>query len=494
MSMTRLLFLFFTYAFLGWVLETVLVTLKQKKVVNRGFLNGPLCMIYGITAIILTVGLTSLKDNIFFLFVGSCIYATVTELLAGKFLEKYYHGRWWDYSKKKFNFDGYVCLDHSLFWGVLGVIVVKWLNPVLNRFYNANVPILMHTLMWILLAILVLDILGTTSVLLKANDQERYNESNKRIAKFTAGLRAKISSVVERRILRAYPLSPELQEKKGKSRVFAEGCGFYKLFWLFMVGGLIGDLVETVFCRITIGRWMSRSSVVWVPFSIVWGLGFALFTAILYQHRKKSDSFLFIAGTVLGGAFEYLCSVFTEMVFGTIFWDYSHVPFNLAGRINLLYCFFWGIAAVIWFKYVYEKISGLIEKMPIRVGKVLTWIMVVFMLCNIFVSSLALGRYQERRAGVPAEAPWQQIMDEKYDDEVMRRIYPKAKDLDLRGKPAESGIEETEGTNETEQTQEESKGANETEQALEESEGANETEQALEESKGANETKKAAQG
>lgn len=96
MSMTRLLFLFFTYAFLGWVLETVLVTLKQKKVVNRGFLNGPLCMIYGITAIILTVGLTSLKDNIFFLFVGSCIYATVTELLAGKFLEKYYHGRWWD--------------------------------------------------------------------------------------------------------------------------------------------------------------------------------------------------------------------------------------------------------------------------------------------------------------------------------------------------------------------------------------------------------------
>ena len=87
--------------------------------------------------------------------------------------------------------------------------------------------------------------------------------------------------------------------------------------------GLIGDLVETVFCRITIGRWMSRSSVVWGPFSIVWGLGFALFTAILYQHRKKSDSFLFIAGTVLGGAFEYLCSVFTEMVFGTIFWDYS---------------------------------------------------------------------------------------------------------------------------------------------------------------------------
>lgn len=448
--MMRLLYLFFTYSFLGWVLETVSVTLKQKKVVNRGFLNGPLCMIYGITAVIITVGLTSLRDNIFFLFLGSTIYATVIELLAGKFLEKYYHGRWWDYSKKKWNFDGYVCLDHSLFWGALGVVVVKWLNPVLNRFYNANVPILMHTLMWVLLAVLVLDILGTTAVLLKANDRARYDESNRRLAKFTAGLREKISRVVERRILRAYPLSPELQGKKEKSRVFAEGCGFYKLVWLFMAGAFLGDLVETVFCRIVIGRWMSRSSVVWGPFSIVWGLGIALFTAILYQHRNRSDSFLFIAGTVLGGSFEYLCSVFTEMVFGTIFWDYSHVPFNLAGRINLLYCFFWGIAAVVWFKLVYGKIAGLIEKIPIRVGKILTWIMVVFMVCNVAVSSLALGRYQERRAGIPADAPWQQIMDEKYDDEVMRRIYPKAKDLNLRGKPAEEGFQNAVGEEETE--------------------------------------------
>lgn len=451
--MTRLLFLFFTYAFFGWVLETVLVTLKQKKVVNRGFLNGPLCMIYGITAVILTVGLTSLKDNIFFLFVGSSIYATVVELIAGRFLEKYYHGRWWDYSKKKWNFDGYVCLDHSLFWGVLGVIVVKWMNPVLNRFYNANIPILMHTLMWILLAILILDILGTTAVLFKANDRARYDESNRRLAKLTAGLRTKISEVVERRILRAYPLSPKPQEKKEKSKVFAEGCGFYKLFWLFMAGALLGDLAETVFCRIVIGRWMSRSSVVWGPFSIVWGLGIALFTGILYQHRKRPVGFLFAAGTVLGGAFEYFCSVFTEMVFGTIFWDYSDVPFNLAGRINLLYCFFWGIAAVVWFRLVYGKVAGLIERIPLRTGKILTWIMAIFMVCNIAVSSLALGRYQERRAGIPADAPWQQIMDEKYNDEVMRRIYPKAKDIDLRGVPAEAAAGQK-------QTSEESKVGN----------------------------------
>ncbi len=434
----RLLFFFFVYSFLGWVFETVLITVKRKKIVNRGFLNGPLCMIYGITAVILTVCATSLGDNVVFLILGSTIYATVIELLAGKFLEKVFHGRWWDYSDKRWNFDGYVCLSHSVFWGLLGAAVIKWLNPFLDKFYDANIPLIIHTVLWVLTGILALDILGTTSVLTGAKERAaRYEESNRRIAQFTALLRKKIGDSVEKRILHAYPLSGEAGRSREKSKVFAEGCGFYKLIWLFIVGAFIGDLVETVFCRITLGYWMSRSSVVWGPFSIVWGLGISMFTAILYQHRNRSDSALFVAGTLLGGAFEYFCSVFTELAFGTIFWDYSSVPFNLAGRINLLYCFFWGIASVVWFKYAYKKISALIEKIPMRAGKILTWLMIVFMACNMGVSCLALGRYQERRAGVEATAPWQELMDQYYGDDVMRRIYPKAKDLNMRGTPAE---------------------------------------------------------
>ena len=125
---------------------------------------------------------------------------------------------------------------------------------------------------------------------------------------------------------------------EGKS-IFAAGCGFYKIVLLFFVGAFLGDITETIFCRITAGVWMSRSSVVWGPFSIVWGLAIALVTAMLYKYKDKSDSFLFIIGTLLGGAYEYLCSVFTEIVFGKVFWDYSEIPFNLGGRINLLYCF-----------------------------------------------------------------------------------------------------------------------------------------------------------
>ncbi|MGN0983524.1 MAG: putative ABC transporter permease, partial [Gemmiger sp.] len=166
--------------------------------------------------------------------------------------------------------------------------------------------------------------------------------------------------------------------------------------------------------------------VVWGPFSIVWGLAIALVTKLLYAYKDRPASFLFAAGTLLGGAYEYLCSVFTELVFGTVFWDYSHIPFNLGGRINLLYCFFWGFAAVAWFKLLYPPVGRLIERIPARPGKALTWVLVVFMAANILVSSAALARVGQRADGAPAANRVEVWLDEHYDDATMARIYPNA--------------------------------------------------------------------
>ena len=147
-----------------------------------------------------------------------------------------------------------------------------------------------------------------------------------------------------------------------------------------------------------------------------------------YTRTEKSRTgIFFIVGTFLGGAYEYVCSVFTEIVFGKVFWDYSKIPFNLGGRINLLYCFFWGIAAVIWIKVLYPKFAGWIEKIPMLWGYVLTWILVVFMAVNILVSMAALVRYDMRANGRPAESGWEKVIDEHFDDERMDRIYPNAK-------------------------------------------------------------------
>lgn len=229
----------------------------------------------------------------------------------------------------------------------------------------------------------------------------------------------------ERRMRTKAPQLDLIRPKRTKSTVFAAGCSFYKIFLLFVIGAFLGDITETIFCRITAGYWMSRSSLVWGPFSIVWGLAIALVTQVLYKYKDRSAFWLFGMGTLLGGAYEYLCSVFTEIVFGAVFWDYSALPFNLGGRINLLYCFFWGLAAVAWFKVLFPPLDRLIESLPRRGGTILTWCLVVFMAVNMIVSSAALIRYDARLEGVAAQTSLDTLLDEHFDDSYMQRVYPK---------------------------------------------------------------------
>lgn len=205
------------------------------------------------------------------------------------------------------------------------------------------------------------------------------------------------------------------------------GCGFFKLASLFILGAFLGDIVETVFCLATTGRLMSRSSLVFGPFSIVWGLACALLTWILYRYRDKSDRYIFVFGTILGGAYEYVCSVFTEMAFGTVFWDYSEIPFNLGGRINLLYCFFWGIAAVVWMKGVYPFLSRQIEKLPARAGRAVCSVLLVLLAADMLISALALARYSERQTGSPEQTAVGQILDEYFPDEFIEKRYENLK-------------------------------------------------------------------
>ena len=197
--------------------------------------------------------------------------------------------------------------------------------------------------------------------------------------------------------------------------------------WLFVIAAFLGDIIETLFCRVTAGVWMSRSSLIYGAFSVVWGLGAVMFTAVLYKYKDRSDRYVFLAGTILGGAYEYACSVFTELVFGTVFWDYRHIPFNLGGRINLLYCFFWGIAAVVWLKGIYPKLSGLIERIPPKIGRIGTWVLVIFMVLNMVLSALALARYTQRQTVPDAPTtPLSDFLDRHYPDERIEHVYPNA--------------------------------------------------------------------
>lgn len=418
----ELAMLFFAYSFLAWLAETVVATVKVRNFRNRGFASGPFCFLYGFTGVLLTVFLQELKGDILFLFLGSTAVATAVEWLAGKTLERLGQKKWWDYSGKRWNFDGYICLQYSVLWGLLGVLAVRYGNGIILGVYRSLPEIVGKAAIWGLTAVGVVDFTG--SLMFLCHMEEKLPQLlgwNHKLQRWTFGLATKVSGHIEERIGRSYPAF--LQEKE-KSE---DRCSFAQVFWLFLIGAFAGDVVETIFCRITMGWWMSRSSLVWGPFSVVWGLAIVLATLLLYRDRDKQEHHIFWIGVVLGGAYEYICSVFTELLFGKIFWDYSAMPFNLGGRINLLFCFFWGIAAVVWIKGIYPKMERLTAVILKKTGWVLTGILMVFMVLDIFVSVLALVRYDTRADGKPAVYGWERIMDEQFGDIRMERIYPNAK-------------------------------------------------------------------
>lgn len=420
----ELVMLFFAYSFLAWLAETTVATVKVRNFRNRGFLSGPFCFVYGFTGVLLAVFLQDLRKDAFFLFAGSMAVATAVQWFAGKMLERIRQKKWWDYSGKRWNFDGYVCLQYSLLWGLLGFLAVRYGNAILLGGYELLPDIIKKIVVWCLLGIGFLDLAGTLMAVYHVEEKlPRLLGWNQKLQRYTYRLTVKVAGYVEKRIGRSYP---SISQKRAEDTQI-EQCGLVQVFWLFVIGALAGDIVETLFCRITMGVWMSRSSLVWGPFSVVWGLAIALVTVLLYKDKDRQDRHIFWVGFFLGGAYEYICSVFTEILFGKVFWDYSNMPFNLDGRINLLYCFFWGIAAVVWIKGLYPKVSRLIAVILKKNGQILTGILMVFMALDILVSVLALIRYDTRAAGKESVYRWEQSMDDYFEDDRMERIYPNGK-------------------------------------------------------------------
>lgn len=423
--MPYLFWIFLAYSFFGWLGETVIVSIEKKKFVNRGILNSPLSISYGIVAVILTF-IYFRQEEIHIIFFAGLIIGTLVQWIAGHVIEKIYHRKWWDYTGLPWNLDGYICLYASLGWGVLGLLSKFFINPILSKTFDLF-PNYIRTILFITLGIFfIIDLLAThfafKGVLSKYPNIEKTGSN---LSKITY----KIGHLINKRLSNAYKLIEVEVKPKEKTDKFAYGINFYKVFLLFVIGSFLGDITETIFCKVTAGIWMSRTSLVIGAFSLVWGIAIGLATVLLYKYKDREDGFIFLVGTFLGGAYEYFCSVFTELVFGKVFWNYSEIPFNLGGRINLLFCFFWGIAAVVWIKNLYPIFSDLIEKLPVSFGKMLTWFLVVFMIFDIALSSAAMARSGQREKNIPATNALETWLDIHYDDAKMQKIYPNSESV-----------------------------------------------------------------
>jgi uncharacterized membrane protein len=124
---------FIIYSFIGWAWETALFTIQEKKFVNRGFLNGPLCPIYGFGGLLLLLLLNNRTNNIIILFLAAAVLTTGLEYLTAVAMEKLFHAKWWDYSMFKFNFQGRVCLYGFIIFGLMAVGQIRYFHPFLEK-------------------------------------------------------------------------------------------------------------------------------------------------------------------------------------------------------------------------------------------------------------------------------------------------------------------------------------------------------------------------
>lgn len=165
----ELLWIFIIYAFIGWCVEVSYAAVDRGIFVNRGFLNGPYCPIYGCGVVIVVAVLTPLKENLIILFLGSFLLTSVLEYITGYLLEKVFHNKWWDYSNLPFNIKGYVCLKFSIYWGLACMFIMEIIHPIIYRFITIIPHIIGIMLITILITLFFVDVCITVSTILKLN-------------------------------------------------------------------------------------------------------------------------------------------------------------------------------------------------------------------------------------------------------------------------------------------------------------------------------------
>ena len=198
--------LFSSYSFLGWIMEIINTFRVEKKFVNRGFLIGPYCPIYGCGVLLITLLLKKYQDDIVVTFIFSVLICGILEYITSYLLEKIFHARWWDYSKRKFNINGRICLENLIIFGILGCFIVYILNPFIINLFNKIPNIILNIISIILLICYIADIIISSNVIINLK-----TVSNNLIKDNTEEISLKVRKIIQskftlqRRLLKAFP-------------------------------------------------------------------------------------------------------------------------------------------------------------------------------------------------------------------------------------------------------------------------------------------------
>ena len=194
-----------------------------------------------------------------------------------------------------------------------------------------------------------------------------------------------------------------------------------RLFWIFMVGSLVGFAYENILVLCQKGHFILRQGLLYGPLIPVYGVGAVIYELTIPKMERPLKAFFY--SMFFGAVTEYACSSIQEVLFGTISWDYHWVTINFNGRTSLLHAFYWGLAGVIFYDIVHPWFDKIMNK-PFNLKiKVITIVAVIFIIIDVGISGLACYRQKERIEGIQAKNSLDKFLDKHYPDTNIDKIY-----------------------------------------------------------------------
>ena len=215
----------------------------------------------------------------------------------------------------------------------------------------------------------------------------------------------------------------EAQTRRRPWETYVKDLNFYMLFWVFMIGSLLGFVVEGFECIHRFGEWQNHVGVLWGPLCIIYGFGAVVIYVASHLMKSRPIWLQFIIFTVAGGAVEYFGSLFQEVFFGAETWNYQYEPDHIGNRITVRMAIEWGILGIAFALLIYPLFKKLLRKMNNLPCFILTWVLVVFMAVNLTATCIAVYRWGERQVGHEPKTKIGALFDEHYGDERMQSIF-----------------------------------------------------------------------
>lgn len=211
--------LFIIYSIIGWGLEILFAVFTEKRFINRGFLMGPYCPIYGCGCLLLTILLSKYINEPFALFALSMIICSILEYFTSWIMEVIFKMRWWDYSDEKYNINGRICLETMVPFGIIGVLVVRYLNPFLYDILNRLNASTLHLITVILACIFIIDLIISSNIIFnfKSAVKDSKKDSTEDIKKY---IKKKIhnNKILYNRLINAFPNFEKIVKRKKHKR------------------------------------------------------------------------------------------------------------------------------------------------------------------------------------------------------------------------------------------------------------------------------------